>query len=196
MVRRQPLVGGSDRGGRPARGRAAAHLPSPGELPGTVAGTQGPARRALHGARGGRRLARVTGGRGSLGPRTHSGRWAADSEPGSRSGASSTRTCARRTRSVGCPRPTAACCPLRSWLRSSRSRSRVRGRHASPTRWSAASWRPRSRSRFFSRSQGRRSWDLHAAVIPSTRTGSCLRPFPSASSPAPSRWSRSSRSDS
>ena len=163
MVRRESLVGGSDRRGRPARGRAAAHLPSPARAGRNGRGTQGPAGRACHGSRGGSDFPRVAGGWGKPRPR---GRTREDGgrarNLGLGAAQAQTRTCARRTRSAGCPPPTGACCPLRSWLRFSRSRLRVPGRHASPTRWSPACWRPRSRSRCTFRSRGRRSSGLYA----------------------------------
>ncbi len=160
----------------------------PARLPGTVQELKDAAGRALHGAGGGCRLAGVAGRWGEPRARGRTG------EDGGRAGnlglgaaEARARTCARRTRSVGCPRRTGACCHLRSWRRSSRSRSRVQRRHASPTRWSRVCWRPRSRSRCTFRSRGRRSSGSTRCRRTSTRTGSCSRPFPSASSPARSR---------
>ena len=64
LARREPLVGGGDRGSRCARRRAAARLSRPAQAAGHGRGAQGPAGRALHGAGGGCRLAGVTGGWG------------------------------------------------------------------------------------------------------------------------------------
>ena len=64
MARREPLVGGGDRGRRGDRRRAAALLSRPGQAGGHGRGAQGPAGRALDGAGGGCRLAGVAGGWG------------------------------------------------------------------------------------------------------------------------------------
>ena len=64
MARREPLVGGGDRGRRGHRRRAAPLLSRPAQAGGHGPGAQGPAGRALHGAGGGCRLAGVAGGWG------------------------------------------------------------------------------------------------------------------------------------
>ena len=64
MARRQPLVGGRDRGNRGGRRRAAARLSRPAQAAWDGPRARGPAGRALHGAGGGCRVAGVTGGWG------------------------------------------------------------------------------------------------------------------------------------
>ena len=117
-------------------------------------------------------LVSLVGG-ASLGPRTPWGRWAAGSEPGSRAVASSARTCRRRTPSAGWQDPTEASWHHRCCRRCSSSRSCVRGRDVSPTRWSRPCSPPRSRSPSTSRSRDPPSSGSTPCPPTGMRTGSC-----------------------
>ena len=188
MVRREPLVGGGDRGRRPARRRAAARPSRPARAAGHGPRAQGPARRALHGAGGGCCLAGVAGGWGEPRARRRIG------EDGG------------RARNLGLGAAEAR----RGDARDEHAQWDVRGLRgpvviSDPGVGSHARDRA-SKGGTLRRHAGRRTAGGHGrlrGVLPdrgvdvrralrdcrrsSTRTGSCSRPFPSASPPARSR---------
>ena len=188
MARWEPLVGGGDRGRRGDR-RLVAAIPSrPGQAGGHGQGARGPASRALDGSGGGCRLAGVAGGWGEPRARGRTG------EDGRRAGNLALGAAEAR----------------RGHARDEHAQRDVRGIRG-PVVISDPGVDPHARDRAskggtLRRHAGRRPAGGHgrvrrvlpdrgvdvrrallAAVVPITRTGTCSRPFPSASSPARSR---------